>query len=482
MADGHSGLSERIRLSSGALAVALAVLVLFGWASGNDVLTRIAPGLSAMNPMTAVSLLAGGLALWLGPRQRPWPTTLLAGLMVFVGAAKLAQLAIGAPSGVDQLLFADELGRFADVAPNRMAPNTAFALALTGVALIASGRTQRWLQLAGQALAGLTIAAALFAVLGYVLGLAALYHVRTFNAMALHAAMGLLALSVGILSVNPRVGLMRIIGDPGPAGALARMALPFALMVPVVVGLLRLSGERFGFYGTEDGVALQVFGNILATFVLMMSSIVVLYRSDLQRRRREIAVAASEERYRIAEGIGRVGHWRLELPNRRVDFSDELKAICGLPADADTTFETAFSLHHPGDAEEARALLQRALDTGEGWEGARRIIRPDGEMRHIKSHGVCERNDDGEVTAIFGVIVDVTELEVARRNAEAATAAKAAFLANMSHEIRTPMNGVLGFSELLLETDLNEEQRRHARLIHGSAEALLKLLNDILDV
>jgi PAS domain S-box-containing protein len=473
--------SSRNTAVAAAIAITLGLLVLIGWANDFELLKRMRPGFAAMNPLAACCFILAGIALLLAKSGHRRAAFSAGGFICLITLAKAADMVSGAVP-IDQLLFAETLAS-GSALPNRMAPNTTLAFFLVALGLMFSCGRKRAFGLISQGLGAAGLLISIFALIGYAFGINHLNSVGPLIPMAFHTGLGLAITSIGVMSLTPQTGLVLVLRDPGSAGSMGRIVLPLAILIPVTVGAMRLLGQNRGYYGTEAGVALQVIANVVVTSVLLSAAIIALHRSDCVRRKREHDLGRSEERYRLAEKVAQVGHWRMDLPSLEVNWSDEVFRITGVPQENGVpSAMDILDIYHPDDRALVRQHVRNALREGTGWEDVVRLRRPGGEVRHVSSHGVCERDEQGRLTGLFGVFADITELEHARRKAEEATAAKAAFLANMSHEIRTPLNGVMGFAELLLGSELGAEQKRHATLVFESAQTLLKLLNDILDV
>jgi PAS domain S-box-containing protein len=194
----------------------------------------------------------------------------------------------------------------------------------------------------------------------------------------------------------------------------------------------------------------------------------------------QLVLAAQEEKFRsIFESFQDV-YYRTDRDGRFTILSPSLREVLG---------------YSP-----LEALSYRIEDfywQPEQHDALRHALRTHGELRNFETQ---LRHHEGHPVSVLinarrtrfgteGIARDITEirriqddLRLAKEEAEAASAAKTQFLANMSHELRTPMNGIIGMIDLLSQTQLNSEQADYVDTLGTSSEALMTILNDILDL
>lgn len=274
-------------------------------------------------------------------------------------------------------------------------------------------------------------------------------------------------------------------GDYGP-GVLSQL-VDSALRRATGAGESRFQRTR------PDGVTLDIH-----TAAMPGGGFVSICMDISAAKSAEAALRQSEERQQRALKASRLALWDMDVATGDVYLSDTWAKLMDSPQDrqgqdSPTVLRFQDLMEQvPQDDRVAVVQASRAITAGtaDHYNVEHRINKPDGGVMWVRSEGrVTERDAQGRALRVTGTNRDVTarkqaqeQLEHARQTAEAANLAKSAFLTTMSHEIRTPLNGIMGITTLLLEEALTVPQTQLARLIDGSAQSLLVLVNDFLDL
>ncbi|SEM88216.1 putative bifunctional diguanylate cyclase/phosphodiesterase [Cryobacterium luteum] len=407
---------------------ATTVIVIVGWYTGMMVLTKL-PGFASMKPTTAVILLLLAVGLLLIDKQRVAVT--IGTVVALLGTLTLVEVLMGRSIGIDTILMGIRPGTGSLL----MAPATALVGLLLGCSLATSGLARTWLS---PAFALLALCGGQIAFLGYLYGASSLYAFGSFAAMAPQTFVCTIVLGSVLLLHRYESSPAGLLADRGSAGTLLRWAIPFFIIGPLVLGLVRLWGQQANLYDTKFGVVLLVI--TMTVLGCTVSWVAAARLRDLDRLRDHATVelaqsiaglesAVTERTAELADTalqlnalvrLAPVGIVELDPTGALLTANDQWLALSGLRLDQSLGSGWAAAIH-PDDLERVTSEWAAHAAAGTAYQTSVRFRTPKGRINWVQVH-TSPTDSDGVVVGHVAAVTDVTALRVAEHEASAARA------------------------------------------------------------
>lgn len=489
-----------ISRASSITGVLIGSLVLIGWIFDLDILKSGLPGLAAMKANTASAFIVAGISLWLLHTERKAERALLAALggaliVTLIALLTLGEYLFDRNLGIDRLLFDDSAGGAGTNLPGRMAPATAFNFLLIGVALTLLAA--HWARRLADALVVTAALISLLAIIGYAYGAETLYRIAPYNSMAANTSLVFFALCTGCLLVRPEQGVARIIANNSLGGVMARRLLPASMLVPPVLGWLRLEGERAGLYGFEFGLSLFAVSNIIVFSILVWWNAGLLSEADaalrkankelleardglearvmertaelgkinealhattVNRTQVEEALRDSEERFRRIFEDAPIAMAMADLNYRLISVNTAFRKMLGYTPE-EVSALTFLDITHPEDDERDLHMVGRMFK-GETmtYRSEKRYFKKSGETVWAYLTATAIRGQDGNVLYGLGMIEDITERKHAETQIRESLKEKEILLKEIHHRVKNNLQVISS----LLRLQSRHIQDQHA--------------------
>jgi len=401
------------RIAGGATIVVGAV-VLIGWMLDVPVLKSLHPDLVSMKANAALAFVLAGVSLLLHSvsreRRAQFAARFLGCLVFLIGLLNVLQYAFTWDLGIDQFMFSEPHGTIGTYSSGRMALDTAISFCLLGVALVIMKAGNRWRNKLAQIIALIFGLDGLLVLLAYFYGLSDFTGIAIYTRMALHTTVSFILLSLGVLCVQPEVGVMAVITGRGSGGYVARRLMVAAIGLPVLLGWLVAEGEIRRWYGDQFGEVIAATASV-AIFVLLIWKIGrSLDTQDAERAVLQQALNRSETEFRELFDGAPGGYHEIDSEGRITRVNKTEVTLLGYQAaEMLGRFVWEFLDEPVVSRQSVLAKLAGAKPPARGVE--RLYRRKDLTTITVLSEDVLLQGADGRITGIRTTLHDITELK-----------------------------------------------------------------------
>lgn len=274
------------------VVIITSVAVLGGWMFGIELLKRPFYTDVAMNPVSAILFVASGISfLLLTSKKRAYHVTgyALSVLIAIIALIKLVEFYTPLDWNIDAVLFRHKLLQDgASGVTSGMTQGSAICFVFTGAFLFLQFQEYRASVITGQALIVLVLVIAWFVFIGYLYNVDIFYGVFTYIPMAIHAAICFLLIAAAALFVHPDRGMMHLLTGKYTGGVAARRLIPAAIIIPALLGFLRLKGHQMGLFTVEFGTTALVLSIMLVFMgIIWYNSLLLINREKENEKAQE---------------------------------------------------------------------------------------------------------------------------------------------------------------------------------------------------